>query len=152
VSDTIDPVSLARRQAAIGAALARGGAGLRSASLVVGLAAIVLGVVLARTEPHRMVGVIGSLALAQGVFVCLGQFLGLRIAVDADLFAELALDPDLATFDGGMVGLRLLPAAKQGRSMAARVAGLRRLLRLLGAGVAVQLLLLVVLVGPGGLR
>jgi hypothetical protein len=151
VHDTFDPVALARRQAVIGAALARGGAGLRSASLVIGLAAIGLGLVLLRVDPHPLTGVIGWLSLAQALFIGLGQFFGLRTAVDADLFADLARDPDLATFDGAMAGLGLLPVAKQGRSMADRVAGLRRLLRLQGSGVTAQLLLLAALVAPGGL-
>lgn len=149
MSDTIEPLALARGQAAIGAALARGGAGLRSASLVIGLVAIVLGAVLVRIDPRGVSVVIGGLTLAQAAFVGLGQFLGLRGAVDADLFADLSRGSDLATFDAAMGGLRLLPVAKQGRSMTERVTGLRRLLRLQGWGVAAQLLLLVVLAGSG---
>ena len=148
--DTFDPAALARRQAVIGAALARGGAGLRYASLVIGLTAIGLSFVLLRVDPHPQAGVIGWLSLAQALFIGFGQFFGLRIAVDADLFADLARDPDLAVFDLAMASLGLLPAAKQGRSMDERVAGLRRLLRLQGLGVTAQLLILAALVAPGG--
>jgi hypothetical protein len=138
----------AKRQAEIGQALARSGAGLRPASLALGLVGVTLGLVFARFGPSRAALAFALLTIAQALLTGFGQFLGLRCSFDAALFAGLASDPDLASFDAAMGELGLLPAEKQGRSMAARVAGLKRLLRIQGLGVAAQLLLLVALLGP----
>jgi hypothetical protein len=141
-----------KREAEIGEALARSGAGLRPASLALGLVGVALGLVLARLGSARAAPAFALLTIAQALLIGLGQFLGLRGSIDAALFANLARDPDLASFDASMGELGLLPAAKQGRSMAARVAGLKRLLQLQGLGVAAQLLLLVALLAADSLR
>ncbi|QGM45446.1 hypothetical protein [Methylocystis heyeri] len=143
--------SMPRRKAEIGAALAQSGAGLRAVSLAVGLAGVALGVIFARLGPSRAAAAISVLTIAQALLTGFGQFLGLRSSIDAALFAGLARDPDLASFDAAMSELGLLPAEKQGRAMAARVAGLKRLLHLQGLGLAAQLTLLVALLAPGGL-
>ncbi len=154
MSDTTDLTSPTRRQAAIAAALAHGGAGLRSASLAVGLVAVACGLVPMWFGPHRATIFLAAATVAQVACIGLGQLFGLRIAFDADLFAGLSRDPDLTSFDAAMGELGLLPAAKQGRGMAERVGGLRRLLLRQGVVVVIQLaLLLVVALGAtGGLR
>lgn len=149
MSETTDSIARARRHAAIAVALAGGGAGLRSASLIVGLGAIGVGLVLMRLDPRPVSILVSGATVAQVVCVGFGQFLGLRIAIDADLFADLARDPDLATFDEAMGDLGLLPVEKRGRGMEERVAGLRRHLNRLGATVALQLVLLLALVAGG---
>lgn len=133
----------ARREAAIGAALARAGGGLRNASLTVGLVAAWLAIRPTFIEPGWRPPVGDLVFLGEVLLLALGQWLGLRLTLDADLFADLVRDPNLAGFDAAMTGLRLMPKAKAGRSMAARIAGVRRLARLLGLVLAVQVALLV---------
>lgn len=151
MSDTIDPVALARRHAAVGAALAQGGAGLRTASLGVGLVAIGFGLVRWPIDHGAVSILVAGATVAQIVCLGLGQILGLRTAIDTALFADLVRDPDLSTFDAAMGDLGLLPAEKQGRAMEDRVGGLSRHLWRLGAIVALQLVLLLALVVAGGL-
>lgn len=136
------------RQAAIGAALARCGAALRTAALATGIAAIALGV-LVRREPDLPMTVIVLLTIAQTALTAAGVYLGLRTGFDAELFAELIRAPDLTAFDAAMTALNLLPQAKSGRTMAARVAGVKRLLLLQGLALAAQLVLFVGLLGAG---
>jgi len=144
--------SMTRREAEIGAALARSGAGLSAASLALGFAGVALGLTFARLGPSHVAVVIAILTLAQAALVGFGLFLALRVSIDAALFAALARDPDLPSFDAAMGALGLLPTEKQGRSMAVRVIGLKRLLHMQAFSVAVQLLLLVALLAPDALR
>lgn len=132
-------------QAIIGAALARRGAALQIASLVVGLTAV--GFALATGGLLQAV-----IAVAEIVLMAVGLGLGARTALDADLFRALSRHPDSGGFDAAMLALRLMPPGKAGRPMSARVAGLLRLLRWQGAGVALQLVLLALLVGAECLR
>lgn len=128
-----------RWQAAIGAALARAGARLRIASLAIGVAGVALAM-----QGHS--GVMAFLLTgAQALLTAAGLYLGFRLDIDAELFAQLAQRPDLAGFDAAMDALGLLPPAKQGRPIAARLAGVKRLLALQGAGLAAQLALLLAL-------
>lgn len=75
----------------------------------------------------------------------LEAFLGARVAFDAGLFRALATGqvlPDLAALDRALLALRLMPAAKAGRPVAARVAGARRLMRWQAMALAAQVAVL----------
>jgi hypothetical protein len=86
--------------------------------------------------------------LAAGLVAALGQtVLALRVGFDAALFRRLSLAPDLAAFDTAMTALALMPAAKTGRPMAARVAGARRLIVLQGACLVAQVALILLAFG-----
>lgn len=89
-----------------------------------------------------------ALAIALGIA---GEWLALRVAFDAALFERLAADPDLATFDDAMTALALLPSGKTGRPLAARAAGARRLLRIQGGAVLLQIVLPCILIADRGL-
>lgn len=130
-------------QATIAAALARRGAAMQAAGLVIGLVGAVSGIHLSLTLEHVLAAVI---ALAQIGLVVAGLVVGARTALDADLFRALARSPDPAGFDAAMLILRLMPPDKAGRPVGARVAGLMRLLRWQAACVALQLALLAPLV------
>jgi hypothetical protein len=74
-------------------------------------------------------------------------YLAVRVGFDAALFRQLAVDPggpDLATLDGALVQLGLLPPIKAGRPAPARVAGAQRLLRRQAMLVIVQASLVLV--------
>jgi hypothetical protein len=74
------------------------------------------------------------------VIVGLVEFwLAARVAVDADLFAALGEDADLARFDEAMHRLGLLPEGKGGRPMDARIHGALRLLKLQAAMLLLQI-------------
>jgi hypothetical protein len=152
MADEIAPESLEdiAQQAAIGAALARGGRTLRSAALSIGVPAIALGIVLLRPEADRMALTLIILTAAQAALLVVGLYLDLRTSFDADLLADLARAPDLARFDAAMVALGLVPAAKSGRAMRARMSGVKRLLVLQAGGVAAQLALFLGLLVRGG--
>lgn len=139
-------------QATIAAALARQGRASARASVGVGLAAIVLAIVLVHNDPSLDAAAVAGLSTLQAVLIAFGLHLGLRTGFDADLFAALAVLPDMAGFDRAMTGLALMPPAKAGRPMAARVAGVKRLLAWQGAGVGLQLVVLVALPIVGALR
>jgi hypothetical protein len=149
MTDTPEATAAIRRDAAIGAALARAGGGLRTASLLVGVLGLAAAGSAAAVEPGLAGAVAALVALGELALLGLGQWLGLRLALDADLFADLVRDPDLAGFDAAMTRLGLLAPEKGGRPMDDRIAGVRRLLRRLAIGVAAQLALLLVLLAVG---
>jgi hypothetical protein len=85
-----------------------------------------------------------------GTIVLLGLgelYLAIRVGFDAALFGRLAEAADLfdlARLDRTLSQLRLIPPAKAGRPMAARIAGARRLLIWQGVLLAAQVLLAVI--------
>lgn len=137
-------------QATIAAALARQGRGMMRASLAVGIVAIAAGILLAHLDRPGPIAVYTVISMLQAALLAFGIHLGLRTGFDADLFAALAARPDTAGFDRAMTGFGLMPEAKSGRPMAARVAGVKRLLIGQGLGVGLQLAALVALVIVGG--
>ena len=71
----------------------------------------------------------GLLAAAAGA---VQLYLAVRVGFDAALFAQLAARPammDINGMDRALGALSLRPAGKQGRPIAARIAGARRLFR-----------------------
>ena len=92
-------------------------------------------------------GAVAAVALAALLAACGERVLAVRIAFDARLFAWLAAQPEggaaTGAMDAALVGWGLMPAGKAGRPLAERLHGARRLLRLHGAVVAVQAVLLV---------
>jgi len=142
-----DAMDETTRLAAIGAALAHCGAGLRVAALATGLAAIASGVLLAHLRLSAWVVV---LTVTQAALLASGLYLGLRTGLDADLFAELLRAPDTAAFDAAMVELGLLSSAKSGRSFSARIAGVKRLLSWQALALAAQIVLFLGLLAAGG--
>jgi len=66
-------------------------------------------------------------------------WLAARVAVDADLFAALGENDDLARFDEAMRRLGLMPDSKAGRPMDDRIRGALRLLKLQGAMLLLQI-------------
>ncbi|MBR0655513.1 hypothetical protein [Plastoroseomonas arctica] len=82
--------------------------------------------------------------LALVVVLGLGQaFYAVRAGFDAGLFAALGSDrppATLARLDAALVRLRLMPEAKAGRTLEARLAGAARLLRRQAAVLLGQLL------------
>lgn len=138
--------------AIVGAALARQGRVTARASLALGIAAIGLGVVLVRVDPHRATSMIAALTALQVALLAYGLLFAIRTAFDADLLAALALRPDVEGFDRAMTDLSLMPGAKAGRPMAARIAGVKRLMRWQSVGVGLQLMALLGLVAVGAPR
>lgn len=84
-----------------------------------------------------------ALSILQSALLAGGLWLSLRLRMDAVLFHALAEASGTDGFDRAMVELGLLDAAKAGRPMPDRVAGLMRLVRLLALVVTAQLALLV---------
>ena len=77
-------------------------------------------------------------------------WLAIRTGIDAALFARLAAgESRLDTLDAALAGLGLMPPAKAGRPLEARIAGARRLLRWQGYALLAQCLLFVV--GPAAM-
>lgn len=127
--------------AAIAAAVLRRGAMIHTASLLLLGIAVVVGAA-ARADV--------AFLIAAGVIVVLGAlefWLAARVALDADLFDAIAARrADLAGFDCAMQGLRLMPPAKAGRPIDARIRGALRLLKLQAVTLGLQLVVLVVFV------
>lgn len=97
----------------------------------------------------RSAATLASLALGVGALAAglAALWLGLRVAFDAPIFARWARDAaagtlDLPAFDAAMVRRRLMPAAKAGRSLAARIAGATGLARRQVVMLALHLTLL----------
>ncbi|MBL8697756.1 MAG: hypothetical protein JNK67_05265 [Alphaproteobacteria bacterium] len=112
------------------------------AASLAGLAAAAAMATTGAPTPGRLVVLAGS--FAAGLH---GLWLGLRVAFDAPIFARWARDAaagtlDLAAFDAEMIRRRLMPAAKAGRSLAARIAGATGLRRRQAVMLAVQAALL----------
>ena len=82
-------------------------------------------------------------SVLQAALLAGGLWLSLRLRIDAALFQALAKAKGTDGFDRAMVELGLLDAAKSGRPVPDRVAGLMRLVRLLALVVVAQLALLV---------
>jgi hypothetical protein len=73
-------------------------------------------------------------------------YLGIRVEFDAALFDRLARAPeapDFAATDAALTRLGLLPAAKRGRPVEARVSGATRLLRFQILALGAQVLILI---------
>lgn len=69
----------------------------------------------------------------------------LRVGLDAALFRQIAATPEeLPQIDAALVGTGLMPPAKAGRPIAARVRGAKRLLALQAAALLAQLAAVVV--------
>lgn len=133
----IDPQH--RWQVLIAAALLRQGRWL--AALALGLLLIALGsLVVAFAMGRAIWAVPHAISLLAGV---VALWIALRVTFDADLFAALAQDDDLSSFDQAMVRLGLLPVERVGRSLELRVQGAMRLLKLLAIAVGFQFAALV---------
>jgi hypothetical protein len=82
------------------------------------------------------------------------SYLALRVGFDAALFRRLA-DPvqefDAVRLDAALWRLRLMPVAKTGRAIDARIAGARRLLNWQGLMLGAQAVLIVTAAVLGGL-
>jgi hypothetical protein len=120
--------------AAIAADLLAQARPLRSLSLGLALAAALAlagGAVAAPGAWMWAAGLSLASGLAQGL-------LAARTGFDEALFRRLGRQPDLAGFDAAMAALGLMPSAKTGRSMPARVAGARRLVALQAAALGAQ--------------
>lgn len=134
-----DMANSIRWHAKIGQAIAAGTAIWQLASLLLGLAALVLIMAKGHMDgPHLLI-----LALHL-MLLLLGLWLGLRLRIDASLFGALFENPDLPAFDLAMRELELMPQDKTNRPIAMRVAGLLRLSRLLAIVVVAQITLLIV--------
>jgi hypothetical protein len=128
--------------ATIAGALLRRGAMVHTASLILGMAALLTGVAMS------LVGVkpgAGWLTVGTAVVV-LGAvefWLAGRVAFDAELFQAIAAKGgDLEGFDRAMQALGFMPSHKAGRPIDARVRGATRLFRLQGATFAAQIAVL----------
>jgi hypothetical protein len=131
-------------QARIGAALATRGISLQRIGLAIGAVAFAAGLIVIRTTAGQVATIL-QLAL-----IALHLYLGFRVGLDADLFRALAHMPNLPAFDHAMRALALIPQEKTGRSMMARIAGLKRLLGWQAVALFAQLLLLFVVMMAGG--
>jgi hypothetical protein len=136
-------------RATIGAALAQRGRSLQTTAVAIGAAAIGLGIALATLRPERHGLVILSTCVAEFGLVAFGLYLGQRVALDADLFAALARNPDPAGFDAAMVDFDLIKPSAAGRSMRERTDGLKRLLLKQVGAIVVQMALVVILLFGG---
>jgi hypothetical protein len=110
------------------------------ASLAIGLINLTL-VALREAQAPLAVGL--ALSMLQSALLAGGLWLGLRLRIDAVLFHALAKVDGTDGFDRAMVDLGFLGTDKAARSMPERVAGLVRLIRLLGLVVVAQLALLI---------
>jgi hypothetical protein len=127
--------------AAIAAAILRRGTLVHTASLILTGAALFFG---ATTRPEIVWLIAASLVVVLGL---VEFWLAARVALDADLFDTLAArQTDLAGFDRAMQRLGLMPSAKTGRSLDARIRGALRLLKLQALMLGLQLVVLVVFV------
>lgn len=127
--------------AAIAAAILRRGSMMHTASLLLLGVAVVVGVAALADV---------AFLIAACVIVVLGAvefWLAARVALDADLFDAIAARrADLEAFDRAMRGLGLMPPAKAGRPIDARIRGALRLLKLQAATLGLQVVVLVVFV------
>ena len=127
-------------RATIAAALLRQGrwlAGLSAGLILIALAGLTLALAVGRPAwalPNILSLVAGLAAL----------WLSLRVSFDAELFAVLAGNDDLAGFDHAMTGLGLMPVDRAGRELDQRISGAIRLLKGQAIAVAVQAAVLVV--------
>jgi hypothetical protein len=128
--------------ATIAGALLRRGAMVHTASLILGMAALLTGVAISfvGAKPGA-----GWLAVGTAVVV-LGTvefWLAGRVAFDAELFQAIAAKGgDLEGFDSAMQALGVMPSHKAGRPIGARVRGAMRLFRLQGSTFAAQIAVL----------
>lgn len=125
--------------AAITAAMLRRGAMIHR--LAMGVATVVF--VISIIGGGVAIRVSAATATASLVFAlaCIEFYLAARVALDADLFAELSRrDADLAGFDRAMTTRGLLPAKKAGRAMEQRAQGALRLMKLQAGVCAAQIL------------
>lgn len=123
----------ARARCAVTASLLQGGRVVGALAL-----ACLLAVVLAAGPLGARAGAAGSQGSVGAVAVWLAlplllveRYFALRVALDARLFDHLARGhvADLATLDRALQQVLQVPAAKAGRTIDARIAGARRLLR-----------------------
>lgn len=128
-----------RWQARVAHAAAIGTVPWQYASLASGLVALTA-VAMRGADASPAAGL--ALSIVQSALLAGGLWLGLRLRIDAVLFHALAEADDTDGFDRAMVELGMLDAAKAGRPMPDRVAGLMKLVRLLAVVVATQLALL----------
>jgi hypothetical protein len=127
--------------ATVAAAVLRRGSLVHTASLILTGAALFFG---AATRPEMVWLIAASLVVVLGV---VEFWLAARVALDADLFDTLAArQTDLAGFDRAMRRLGLMPSAKAGRPLDARIRGAFRLLTLQALIFGLQLVVLVVFV------
>lgn len=95
---------------------------------VAGLMAALLAVMIA----PGAAGGVAATGLVTAIAGCVEIYLAVRVGFDAVLFQRLGASPDLLSVDGmdaALTELELLPEAKRGRPIAARIAGARRLFR-----------------------
>lgn len=102
-------------------------------------------VVIIATTPHWIFAL--TVLLGSGAAGLHGLWLGIRTGFDAVIFTRWAREAatgalDLAAFDATMVRRGLMPAAKAGRSMDARIAGATGLLRKHALMLTIQIALL----------
>ena len=113
-----------------------------TAATMLGLVVAALGAT-AATRPALVL----SALLGSGAAGLSGLWLGIRTGFDALIFARWARDAasgrlDLGAFDAAMVRRGLMPAAKAGRNIDARIAGATGLLRRHALMLAIQIGLL----------
>jgi hypothetical protein len=128
----------------IAAALLRQGSRIDSLSRILTGVAL-LAALLTAGQEHALavslcIGAVGA-GLAQ-------LYLAIRVGFDAALFGGLTGEvAELAAFDRAMSRLGLMPEAKAGRPLGARIAGASRLMALQGAALGLQVVLLAAAAG-----
>ena len=142
------PTANERAEAAVAADLLAHGAAVNRLSLALTAAGVLLLLVQALVQPHRVAMALTSLAIVAGLAEL---WFALRVGFDARAFQRLARGDTadgltVAGFDAAMSGLGLMPADKERRPIAERVRGA---MRLLGRQVAFLLLQVVLLVAGG---
>jgi hypothetical protein len=137
-----DPSANAVWPATIAGALLRRGAMVHTASLILGMAALLTGVVVSFVGARAGAGWL-AVGAAIVVLGALEFWLAGHVAFDAELFQAIAAKGgDLEGFDCAMQALGLMPSHKAGRSIDARVRGAMRLFRLQGLALLAQIAVL----------
>lgn len=127
-------------KATVAAALLRQSRWPGAAATGVALLAIA-GAALSLATGRPAAAVANLLSLAAGVAAI---WLTIRVSFDAELFAALASDMDLAAFDRAMLELGLMPGDRAGRVLEPRIAGAMRLMKLQVLTLAIEVAMILV--------
>lgn len=128
------PDDLTRQSLLAAAALLEQGSRLDALSRGLTIAAFAGLIALPGHVPGTVLLVLCGIAAAG----LIALYFAVRVGLDAALFRQMA-DADVTAFDAAMVAIGLLPEARTGRPVEARIGGARRLFHRQAAALASQL-------------
>jgi hypothetical protein len=92
--------------------------------------AALIGMLIAPAVTAKPSWIVATMAILAALTGLVEGYFAIRVGVDAALFHQLAKAPeggDVDAIDSALARLHMLPPAKQGRSVAERIAGARHL-------------------------